>query len=368
MGTVFKLFAVSPPGLEEITSEELKRLGITGKLMKGGVEFKGKLIDIYRCNLWLRTANRILVRVARFKATTFRELVERISRYPWEIYINEKTPIKIRVTSRRSKLYHTKAIAERIIEGISKRVKFTPVLAQTEEEGESLIVRVEKDFFTVSVNSSGTMLYKRGYRKDVGEAPLRETFAAAMLLIAGYNGEKPLIDPFCGSGTIPIEAALICTNTPPGMYRGFAFESWRIHSPSLWEEVKEEAKSKMKGCSAPIYGFDLNPKVLKSAAENASRAKMNSFITFKRASFPSLKMEEAYIVTNPPYGIRIPIKDTENLYRKLGNWVRQNFKRAKVVLLSPLPQYVKATKLPLKRITSFSHGGIRVGVYVGDVE
>ena len=365
MGTVFKLFAVSPPGLEYITARELKELGIEGKVVKGGVEFKGTLKDIYRTNLLLRTANRILVRVAIFKAKSFKELVERVKRYPWEIYIQKDLPIKLRVTSRKSKLYHTKAIEERIVRGIMERVKFEPLITEEEDLGESIIVRVERNRFTISVNSSGAMLHKRGYRRETGDAPLREIFAAAMVLESGWKGDAPLIDPFCGSGTIPIEAALICTNTPPGLYREFAFEKWRIHSEELWQSVKEEAAQSIKECRVPIMGFDKDRRSVKAAQINAFFSRVKANLSFEVKSLPKLSMEKAYIVTNPPYGIRVEADNLTEIYASFGRWVKSNFKEAHVVILSPLKRYVEATGLRLERVTSFSNGGIRVGLYRG---
>ena len=365
--TVFRMFAVSHPGLEEITLRELEGLGIEGKPTPGGVEFKGTLEELYRTNLWLRTANRVLVRVAIFKATTFAELVERVSRYPWEIYIREDVPVKFRVTSRKSKLYHTKAIEERVIKGIMKRVKFRPLMAEEEDEGESVIVRVERDRFTISVNSSGAMLHKRGYREKASEAPLRENLAAAIILAGGWDGKTPLIDPFCGSGTIPIEAALICTNRAPGIDREFAFEKWKIHDQQLWEKVKEEALNAVRECTTPIVGVDIDEKAISAAVENSFRAKVYHNIRFVRGSFPAVEFKEAFVVSNPPYGVRLSSKNIEETYSSLGRWIRENFKRAHIVILSPLKRYIEATGLELERRLTFSNGGIRVGLYVGEV-
>ncbi len=363
--TVFRMFAVSPPGLEGFTLRELEELGTQGKAETGGVEFKGSLELLYRSNLMLRTANRVLVRVATFRATSFRELVERVKRYPWEIYISSEVPLRLRVTSKASRLYHTGAIAERVLEGMKERLGFAPSTTNSEDEGEAIIVRVVRDRFTISVNSSGAMLYKRGYKKLVGKAPLRETFAAAMLMASGWDRKTPLIDPFCGSGTICTEAALFCTCTPPGILRGFAFERWKIHDQNLWHRIKEEAKGRISPCTAPILGFDISEKALELAEKNAASAGVAQYISLKRESFPKTGLETAYIVTNPPYGLRVFVPDVEKIYRKLGERTKRSFREATVCLLAPDKRLASATGIPLERLTSFSNGGIRVGLYVG---
>ncbi len=368
--TVFRLFAAVPPGLEHIAEKEISEIGIKGKKVEGGVEFQGDLEVLYRANLYLRTPTRILLRVARFEAKTFSELVKRVKRYPWEIYIREDVPLRIRVTSKKSRLYHTKAIEQRILEGIAERVKFEPKKTSEEDLGEALVVRVEKDRFTISVGSSGAPLYKRGYKKILGEAPLRENYAAALVLISGWDKKSTFIDPFCGAGTICIEAALIATDTAPGLFRSFAFEKWRIHSEELWEKVKEEAKERIKKAETAIFGFDREKKVIDAAQKNASFCGMSELISFEVASFPKKDFKEAWIVTNPPYGKRLSKDEAKNAYRMLGRWIKKSFSSAHITLLSPSERLVRLMDLSLEKETSFSNSGIKVGIYKGkfDIE
>ncbi len=366
--SIYKLFAATSPGLEKITKKELEKLGIEGKITNGGVEFKGDLETIYKTNLYLRTATRILLRIRIFKAENFGELVQKIKKYPWEIYIRQGIPLRIRITSRRSKLYHTKAIEERIIEGISERLKFKPNLTNNEDIGETLVIRVERDLFHISIGTSGAPLYKRGYKKFLGIAPLRENYAASLILISRWDKSSPLIDPFCGAGTVCIEAALIATNTPPGLYRNFSFENWRIHSKQLWERIKEEGKKGIKECEAEIFGFDKDKKMVKAAIENASSIGMERYISFINASFPDMEFKNAWIVSNPPYGKRLPKEEAESAYSMLGRWIRKNISSFYVSILSPSERLISLTGLSLKKETTFINSGIRVGIYTGSSE
>ncbi|MEO2068703.1 MAG: class I SAM-dependent RNA methyltransferase [Desulfurobacteriaceae bacterium] len=359
-----RLFAVAQPGIEEITARELKDLGIEGKVVPGGVEFGGNLETLYKANLHLRTASRVLARLCTFKAKHFAELVRKAKKCPWENFLTEELPLKIRVTSKKSKLYHTKAIEERIWKAINEALGFTPPKAKFEDEGTSVIVRFENDICTISINSSGAILHKRGYRKNEVEAPLRENLAAAMILVSGWRGDTPLIDPFCGSGTIPIEAAMIAANIPPGINREFAFMRWKNFDETLWERIKEEALKNVKSVKVPIIGYDIDPKAIESAIENAKSANVLEVLEFKNQSFPKDSItENATIITNPPYGVRIPIKNVERIYRMFGDWVENYFKNYKVLFLSPSKRLANLTGLNSKLLTFFSNGGITVGLY-----
>ena len=358
-----KLFAAAQPGIEEITAKELRELGIERNVVPGGVEFEGDLKEVYLTNLWLRSASRILVRLCFFKAKHFAELVRKASKCPWSEFITPELPIKVRATSRHSKLYHTKAIEERILKAIKEAVGFEPKTTTYEDEGTSVVVRFENDICTISINSSGALLHKRGYRvKDV-EAPLRENLAAAMVLYSGWRGETPLIDPFCGSGTIPIEAAMIAANIPPGMKREFAFMKWKNFNRRLWEELKEEALKKIREVSVPILGFDIDPLAVEAAQLNAEAAGISRWVEFKNLSFPPLNFERAVVITNPPYGVRLSAKNTRLLYRQLGNWARNSFKEFKLLFLSPSRRLAQEVAPEAKMLTYFDNGGIKVGLY-----
>ncbi|WP_457567175.1 THUMP domain-containing class I SAM-dependent RNA methyltransferase [Desulfurobacterium sp.] len=358
--TVFRLFAVSQPGIEEITCSELNNLGIEGKVVPGGVEFKGGLRELYLSNLWLRTANRILVRVASFKVRSFSGLVRRVSKYPWEIYFPVSRKVKIRVTCKKSRLYHSSAVAERVWKGIHRRLRHKLEHAKFEDEGTSIIVKIENDFCTISVNSSGASLHKRGYRVVETEAPIRETLASAMIIASGWDRKTPLIDPFCGSGTIPIEAALIGANIPPGFRRSFAFMDWKNFNSTLWNQLLRDAEKEISEYP-PIYGFDISEKAIVAALKNADAAGVN--VSFKVASFPVSGLPPlAFVVTNPPYGKRIKV-NSEKVYREFGNWLNTAFSGFRVAFLAPSARLASVTGIKCKKVTAFSNGGIRVNLY-----
>ena len=240
-------FAVTAPGLEPLCADELSALGARGKTDTGGVAFRGDITALARANLWLRTASRVLVRVAEFRATAFHELERHAKRIDWSRFVTANAHVAFRVTCRKSKLYHSDAVAQRFEEAVRRAVPGveTGRATATEDEDEAspgadrqlFVVRFANDVCSVSVDSSGALLHLRGYRQQLAKAPLRETLAAAVLLGAGWTGETALVDPMCGSGTIPIEAALIARRIAPGRDRTFAFLGWPEVDASLWSSL-----------------------------------------------------------------------------------------------------------------------------------
>src|SRR5258707_5573472 len=222
------LFVVCAPGLEPVASSELRELGLQGRTLSGGIELDGQLPEAMRLNLWLRTASRVLVRLGEpFRATSFAELVRKASSLPWEKLVRKDMRAAFRVTCRKSRLYHSDAVAERLHAALEAQVGFPVPLAKAEgddapEDAQLFLARFERDVCTVSADTSGALLHQRGWRGPQAKAPLRETLAAAMLLAAGFLGDEPLCDPLCGSGTIAIEAALIAMGRAPGIGRAFA--------------------------------------------------------------------------------------------------------------------------------------------------
>ncbi|MGZ6123970.1 MAG: THUMP domain-containing class I SAM-dependent RNA methyltransferase, partial [Myxococcales bacterium] len=222
------LFAVCAPGLEPVLLSEVQALGLPGRALAGGVEIDGDLAEAMRLNLWLRTASRVLLRLGEpFRAATFPELVRKASALSWEEFLRKGVGAAFRVTCRKSRLYHSGAVAERLHQALQARTKFPVPPAEAGEEApedaQLFVARFERDLCTLSVDTSGALLHRRGWRGPQAKAPLRETLAAALLLAAGFRGEEAVCDPLCGSGTIAIEAALIAIRRAPGIGRAFAF-------------------------------------------------------------------------------------------------------------------------------------------------
>ncbi len=371
--TTYKIFVVCPPGIESILLNELKTIGIQGKQVKGGVEFNGDLVSLYSANLWLRSASRVLVRIGQFKLLSLKEAPERFSKYPWEIYLGYQTKIRVRAACHKSKIYHSDAISDRLAQGISKRLKRDIKIVKESQNPKAplIFIRLSRNKCTISVDSSGEHLYKRGYKRFTVSAPLRENLAAAMLLASNYNGNKPLLDPFCGSGTILTEAAMIACRMPPGKRRKFAFMKWKNFDKSLWTKILQHSENFVKTPSAPIIGIDKDENAIIAATSNIQEADLYEFITIKKQDFLSFiptNIPTGIIVTNPPYGKRTKENDSLlDFYSALGKHLRSKFVNWQINLILPknYSNLKRSLGIPLKRITTFSNGGIKVDLLTG---
>ncbi len=363
--STFRLLAVVPPGLEDVTLGEIKSMFDSGKKVKGGVLFSGDISTLMKANLHLRTATRILLTLGRFEVKDFKTLIHRTSRYPWEIYCAEGVPLKIRVTSRHSRLWHSDAVKERLIKGIEKRLGYTPCLYSKKDdkkqyEYQLLICRIKNDVCTLEVDSSGDFLFKRGYKVSKGLAPLRENFAAALLIASGWDRKAPLLDPFCGTGTIPIEAALMRRNIPPGANKSFSFFRWRIFDPSLWEALLSKAMSQVKSekLEPVIYARDRDPSMVEATRENAINAGVLDDLIIERLSFEASSPPSAkpgWIVTNPPYGQRLREGTATGFLRAIKKRIEKVYRDWNAFCLFPRIS-------GFQRVLEFYHGGIKVSL------
>jgi len=306
----YQLIATTTFGIEAVTARELKALGYEDlKLENGKVEFEGDEMDIAITNTWLRTAERVLIKVAEFKATTFEELFEQTTAIDWSDYIPENGEMHVVGKSIKSTLFSVPDCQSIVKKAIIKSMQRTYAQEIFAEDGPKYKIEVAllKDVVTLSIDTSGAGLHKRGYRTDAGEAPLKETLAAALVLLARWNFERVLVDPFCGSGTILIEAALIGNNMAPGLNRCFVCEEWPTMEADLFEQVRDSAKKAVKGRSLRLIGHDIDGYVLRKARKNAENAGVSEFIEFHELDFHefSSKQKYAYLITNPPYGERI---------------------------------------------------------------
>ncbi|MEO6878966.1 MAG: THUMP domain-containing protein, partial [Gemmatimonadaceae bacterium] len=275
-------FAVTAPGLEMLCASELADLGIRGLPEEGGVAWRGPIESVARANLWLRTASRVIVRVAEFKATAFFELEKQAKQIPWKRFVSSGARVDFRVTCHKSKLYHSDAVAQRFATAVEWNVKGVKAGKASEHDDDEsaaiadqqlFIVRFVRDMCMVSVDTSGALLHMRGYRQQLAKAPLRETLAAAVLFGAGWDGTTPLTDPMCGSGTIPIEAAQIARRMAPGRNRSFAFLKWPEVDKVKWKAIVTEAKSnELARSPVAIEGFDRDRGGIEASIANAERA------------------------------------------------------------------------------------------------
>ncbi len=364
----YDLFAVCQPGLEKIVADELRALGIANpQPVHGGVEFNGFLTHVYRVNLWSRTAERILLRLREFRAESFRELHHKAARTAWEEFLLPGCEVSIRATCHKSILMHTGGVAERILNGISDRLGQPSKLITTDEENKSarsnfIIVRIVDDRCLISLDTSGALLHFRGYRQATAKAPLRETLAAAMLLSSGWTPDRSLLDPFCGSGTIPIEAALIARHIAPGRRRKFAFMEWRQFDRAEWDALIDQADSTaLDHIPASIQGSDRDVGAIEASRSNAERAGVLNDIEFTQRAMSAIEpIGIGDVITNPPYGQRVGDGEVRNLYAQFGKVLRAQCVGWRAAMLSSDVHWEYATGLKFQPITRFNNGGIKV--------
>ncbi len=366
----------------------MAELGLAGKVEDGGVAWRGSLNSVARANLWLRTASRVLVRAAEFKATAFYEVELSARRIAWERYVGPKSTVRFRVTCRKSKLYHSDAVAQRFSDAVTRRVPGVHVDAvksagadegdeadsairgkELESKEQLFVVRLLHDVCTVSADTSGALLHRRGYRQQIAKAPLRETIAAAMLLGAGWRPSAALVDPMCGSGTIAIEAARMARRIAPGRDREFAFQDWPEFDANAWRSLVDDARSaELREAPAPISAADRDPGAIEAARANAKRAGVANDVAFEVAPISALDSAErgGWVVTNPPYGVRVGERDRlRNLYAQLGNVLRQNLAGWNVALLTADRRLEAQIGLALAERFATRNGGIPVRLMVG---
>jgi putative N6-adenine-specific DNA methylase len=324
MGT-YTLIATAAMGLEAIVAREVKDLGYECEVENGKVIFKGDETAIARANMWLRTADRIKILVGEFKAYSFDELFENTKKLPWEQYLPEDAEFPVQGKSVKSKLYSVpdcQAIVKKaIVERLRKAYKRSSWLDETGALYK-IEVAIHKDKASITLDTSGQGLHKRGYRIGQGEAPLKETLAAALIKLTTWNPDRPFLDPFCGSGTIPIEAALIGQNIAPGFNREFLAENWSFISSDIWEKVRMEAED-MANYDQPleIMGADIDHRMVNVSKENALEAGLGDLVKFKQMQVRDFTTDLEYgvAVGNPPYGERLGERpEVEKMYKEMG--------------------------------------------------
>lgn len=320
-----QLIATCIFGVEAVVGRELKKLGYKDQFIENGrVTFAGDESAICRANLWLRSAERVLLKVGEFEALSFEELFEKTKELPWPDWIPENGEFPVDVTTIDSKLFSVSDCQAIIKKAVVEKMKQKYKRDWFEETGPRYKIEaaILKDWVTLSIDTSGTGLHKRGYRKLVSGAPLKETLAAAMIQISRWREDRALIDPFCGSGTIPIEAAMIGKNIAPGINRDFVSETWGNISDKLWKNARQEARDMVKSDQTLlIRGSDINDDVMSLARYHSKLAGVEENIHLQRMPVADVKSSYKYgfIICNPPYGERLGEKrEVESLYRQMG--------------------------------------------------
>lgn len=334
MNETLPYIATTLSGLEEILENELQQLGATRTLkLKRAVSFDGSPDMVYLTNLWCRTALQILVNVKSAEIYSPQDLYDCAFSVPWENYFNPSDTFMINAVVNdnhfiNNSLFASLKTKDALVDRL--RSKFGTRPSVDKENPDIVInVHVSKNIYSISMNSTGVPLFKRGYKIAAVQSPLNEVLAAGMILLSGWDMKTPLFDPFCGSGTILIEAAMIASNLAPGLYRdNFTFFNWKDFDKNKWKELTDDAKSKMSFELPPIFGADISARAIAIAEKNIENAGLSDFITLKKAAFGDFipPIENGYIITNPPYGIRTDDTNILELYEKIGSNFKHKFK------------------------------------------
>lgn len=358
MQIIAKTFA----GLEEVLAQELRNLGAQEVvLLKRGVQFEGDTQLLYQANLELRTALRILVPIKTFHANHENILYRKVRQVDWSNYLGLQNTFAIDAVTHSPHFKHSKYVAlkskDAIVDQFRHKLGKRPNV-DTKNPDLRIHIHINQNKGTVLLDSSGEPLYKRGYRQDTLAAPINEVLAAGILLLSGWQGDKPLIDPMCGSGTIPIEAALLATQTPPLIFRQqFGFMKWKDFDANLWQKVNEVARAKIHHTAPPIFGYDKDFKAIRVSQYNAIAAKVDGKIQFERKSFESLipTTQNGLLLSNPPYDERLNKGNINALYKTIGDQLKKHFAGFEAWIISSNMEAFKHVGLrPSKKIPLFN--------------
>jgi putative N6-adenine-specific DNA methylase len=378
IGREHLFFVAAPPALAGFCDRELRQLLVPENELQrrpGGFGFRGRLNDAYRINLLSRFSNRILMQVASFKATSFRRLEQKLSELPWELYLFGESPVNVRVTVRKCRLYHSSAIAARVREQVRCHLaqrNLPPAQGQRLHQVQQLFVKGGKDRFTVSIDSSGDHLYRRGIKTHGGKAPLRENLAAAVLKLAGYDGRQPLIDPMCGSGTFSLEAALISANIPPGWFREFAFMEWPSFVQRRWRYLRSQSELGFRQAgSAAILAADIDDAACAALSRTLHTNSLADWVRIVQKDFFELSpadwtVRKGVVVLNPPYGRRLSAMTEAGRLDRIFHHLSNLYGGWRLALIMPRRYFNREMPFALE-IHPVLHGGLSTAVAVGTV-
>lgn len=363
---IFEIFLMATPGLEPALYDEVRGKGFKQpKITAGGVTIKGGWSDVWRANLWLRGAGCVLARIDAFRVQHLAQLDTRARRTPWEEILRPDVTFRVEATCKKSRLYHSGAVAQRIETAISETIG-----ARSDPDAPILIkARIENDLCTISVDTSGEGLHKRGFKEAVNSAPMRETMASLFLRQCGFDGKEPVMDPMCGSGTFVIEAAEMAARLNPGRNRSFAFEQLASFDPLAWAKMR--AVNPVRETTLHFYGSDRDEGAVKMSRTNAKRAGVAALATFRTCAISEIEPPEGpagLVIINPPYGTRLGDKTKlMPLYQTMGKVLKERFKGWRVGIITTEASLARATHLPfLPTEAPVQHGGLRVTLYRTD--
>lgn len=359
----FEIFLVAAPGLELALFEEARELGFVGaKPIKGGVTLRGDWSEVWRANLQIRGASRVLARIGSFRAFHLAQLDKRARRILWGDVLRPDVPFRVEVSCKNSRIYHSGAAKQRIERAIQEELGAT-----ASRDAEVCIkARIEDDLCTIAVDTSGEPLHKRGFKEAVSKAPMRETLASLFLRQCGFDGTQPVVDPMCGSGTFVIEAAEMAAGLNPGRSRHFAFEQLATFEKTAWQRMRETGT--VTRPAVRFYGSDRDAGAISMSRANAERAGVAEFTEFRQLTVSEIVApsgQPGLVIVNPPYGDRIGDKQRlQSLYRSLGQTLLMRFPGWRVGLVTSDTSLAKATGLPFAPPAApVSHGGLRVMLF-----
>ncbi len=363
----FEIFLMAAPGLEPLLQDETAALGFHDpQVVPGGVTIQGTWPDVWRANLQVRGAGRVLARIGSFRAMHLAQLDKRARKFPWSDVLRQDVPIRVEATCRKSRIYHANAAKQRVETALSE----SSGLTVSAEAALTLRVRIEDDLCTFSIDTSGEALHKRGHKAAVGKAPMRETFAALFLRACEFDGREPVVDPMCGSGTFVIEAAEIAAGLAPGRSRSFGFEQLASFDAKAWQELREAPMPVAHTVDQNIrfYGSDRDQGAVQNATANAQKAGVAESTVFTRQAISELSAPEGpkgLVIVNPPYGARIGNRKLLfGLYGSMGQVLKSQFKGWRVGIITSDGGLAKATGLPFRPTGApVAHGGLTVKLY-----
>ncbi|RJL03339.1 THUMP domain-containing class I SAM-dependent RNA methyltransferase [Paracoccus siganidrum] len=360
----FEIFLVATPGLEAPLALEVAALGWHPVTQPGGVTIRGGWPDVWRANLMLRGATRVLARIGAFRALHLAQLDKRARKFPWADVLRPDLPVRVETTCRASRIYHAGAATQRIERAIAEELG-APLAPDA-----AIVVkaRIEDDLVTISLDTTGESLHKRGHKEAVAKAPMRETMAAMFLREMGFDGSQPVLDPMCGSGTFVIEAAEIAAGLAPGRSRGFAFEQLASFDPRAWAALRQGAVPHIPPLQ--FFGSDRDAGAIRMSRANAERAGVADFTRFDCRPLAELQRPEGVpgiVIVNPPYGTRIGNKGPlYGLHATMGELFRSRLAGWRVGLVTSEAALARATGLPLLPGPVVAHGGLKVRLWQGE--